>query len=83
MVIDSLEFIDSIMNEAHNRCGKNTHEAKKHRATSTAYAKYFWGKGFTAKDILDGIIAVAGDPQRGTWTSHPDPTLVERYLNDR
>lgn len=84
-----LDFIDSIAREAHKHCPPNhpagEHEYTEHRATSTAYAKFFWYNvedTYGARDIVDGIIGVAGDPATGNWKGHPHPGKVLQWIEE-
>lgn len=72
-----------IAQEAHTHCGQNSsHDFLQHLFTSTHYAAYFNERKsiYTPKEIIDAIISIAGDPERGEWTRHPSPETVFNYL---
>lgn len=72
-----------IAQEAHKHCS-DPHNWDMHIFTSSRYAAAINDNGLqvTPKQVVDAIIALAGDPEKGEWTRHPHPDKVIGYLND-
>lgn len=77
-----------IAQEAHTHCGNSRtppHDWAMHIHTSSYYAQYLNDQNVqtTPKEVIDAIIAIAGDPETGEWTRHPHPDAIISYLNAR
>ncbi len=78
--MDKVEFIEELTLEAHTHCPDPAHNYTQHLPTCTAYAQVLYGTGYTPAQIIEAIITLGGDPEKGEWTSHPHPDKVLELL---
>lgn len=74
-----------IAQEAHTHCGESTHDFFQHMETSRVYASYLNNSGLavTPKQVIEAIIKLGGDPEKGQWRGHPHPKLVIDLLGGK